>query len=156
MTKTSYLASSDSTILTDGKVPDSPATDGEAGAVTVGFTPNGTIEWEFEKGMTLVRLRLTSFWRITAYNGISINAVEVKYKGAEDWTELYVPTVVWTGGTLLCQTETLSDPETGYLARNVVGLKLTFGTQKNAIANYYAEIEAVGRETADFTTVILR
>ena len=156
LTRTSNYASSDSTILTDGEVPDSPATDGEAGAVTVGFTPNGTIEWEFEKGMTLKKLRLTSFWHNMLYNGISLKAVEVKYKGAEDWTELYVPTVNWTGGTLLCQTETLSDPDTGLLARNVVGLKLTFGTQKNAVANYYAEIEAVGWETDDFTTLILR
>jgi hypothetical protein len=52
--------------------------------------------------------------------------------------------VQWAGGSKLGQTETLSDAETGYLARNVVGLKITFGAQKAAVANYYAEIEAVG------------
>ena len=57
---------------------------------------------------------------------------------------LDVPTVAWTGGTKLGQTETLADAETGYLARNVVELKITFGAQKAAVANYYAEIEAVG------------
>ena len=60
-----------------------------------------------------------------------------------------MPTVQWTGGTKLGQTETLSDVETGFLARKAVGLKITFGAQKAAVANYYAEIEAVGHASID-------
>ena len=158
MYRTSTYASTDSTVLTDGEVPDSATTanDAQAGAVTVGFQSNGTIEWEFERRMTLKKIRLTSFWHNMLYNGISVKTVEVKYQGAENWTELYVPTVAWTGGTLLCQTETLSDAVKGHLAENVVALKLTFGAQKAAVANYYAEIEAVGWETDDFSLLLLR
>ena len=41
-------------------------------------------------------------------------------------------------------TETLTDTENGFLAQKAIGLKITFGAQKAAVANYYAEIEAVG------------
>ena len=140
----SFAASQDMTKLTDGTVP-SPA----AGAETVGFQPNGTIAWSFENPMTIEKIRISSLWESTLYNGISINAVQVKFPNSTGWETLDVPTVQWTGGTQLGQTETLADDETGYLATNVVALKITFGTQKAAIANYYAEIEAVGRATSD-------
>ena len=136
----SGYASQDMTKLTDGNVPN-PA----AGAETVGFTPNGTIAWAFEEPMAIKNIRISSLWESTLYNGISVNAIHVKYPDSTSWETLDVPTVQWTGGTQLVQTETLSDAETGCLARNVVGLKITFGAQKAAIANYYAEIEAVGR-----------
>ena len=136
----STYASQDMAKLTDGSVPN-PA----AGSETVGFTPNGTIAWAFEGPMALKSIRISSLWETTAYNGISVNAIQVKYPDSTDWVTLDVPTVQWAGGTKIGQTETLSDAETGYLARNVVGLKITFGAQKAAVANYYAEIEAVGR-----------
>ena len=136
----SGYASQDMAKLTDGNVPN-PA----AGAETVGFTPNGTIAWAFEEPMAIKNIRISSLWESTLYNGISVNAIQVKYPDSTNWETLDVPTVQWTGGTQLVQTETLSDAETGYLARNVIGLKITFGTQKAAVANYYAEIEAVGR-----------
>ena len=140
----SGYASQDMTKLTDGSVP-SPA----AGAETVGFQNNGTIAWAFEEPMTIETLRLSSLWESTAYNGISVNAIQVKYPDSANWEALAVPTVQWTGGTQLGQTETLSDAETGYLARKAVGLKITFGAQKAALANYYAEIEAVGHASVD-------
>ena len=135
----SGYASQDMAKLTDGSVPD-PA----AGAETVGFQPNGTIAWTFENPMAIERIRISSLWESTLYNGISVNAIQVKVSDSSNWETLDVPTVQWAGGSKLGQTETLSDAETGYLARNVVGLKITFGAQKAAIANYYAEIEAVG------------
>lgn len=154
----SGYASSDMTNLTDGSVPElnGSMSDGEAGADTVGFTPNGTIAWAFEKPMTIEMLRLSSLWKNTYYNGISVNAIQVKTKGSTEWTALDVPTVQWTGGSQLGQTETLSDAEYGFLAENVVALKITFGAQKAAVANYYAEIEAVGHETKPPTAVLLR
>ena len=135
----SGYASQDMTKLTNGSVPN-PA----AGADTVGFTPHGTIAWAFESPMTIEKLRISSLWESTAYNGISVNAIHVKRRGSTEWVALDVPTVQWTGGTKLGQTETLSDAENGFLAQGVVGLKITFGAQKAAVANYYAEIEVVG------------
>ncbi len=154
----SGYASQDMAKLTDGSVPElnGSMSDGEAGADTVGFTPNGTIAWAFEKPMTIEMLRLSSLWKNTYYNGISVNAIQVKTKGSTEWTALDVPTVQWTGGSQLGQTETLSDAEYGFLAENVVALKITFGAQKAAVANYYAEIEAVGHETKPPTAVLLR
>ena len=135
----SGYASQDMGKLTDGSVPN-PA----AGSETVGFVPNGTIAWKLAEPMAIERIRITSLWESTLYNGISVNAIQVKVSDSANWEALDVPTVQWTGGTKLGQTETLADAETGYLARNVVGLKITFGAQKAAVANYYAEIEAVG------------
>ena len=134
----STYASQDMAKLTDGSVPN-PAD----GSETVGFTPNGTIAWTFEKPKTIEKLRITSLWESTLFNGISVNAIHVKLKGSAEWVALDVPTVQWTGGTQLCQTETLSDAENGFLARKVTALKITFGAQKGGVANYYAEIEAV-------------
>ena len=136
----SGYASQDMTKLTDGSVPN-PA----AGAETVGFRSDATIAWAFEAPMAIEKIRLSSLWESTLYNGISVNAIQVKHLDSENWETLDVPTVQWTGGTKLGQTETLADAEAGILARNVIGLKITFGAQKVAIANYYAEIEAVGR-----------
>lgn len=147
----SGYASQVMTKLTDGSVPD-PA----AGAETVGFSNAGTITWAFDEPMTIEKLRLSSLWESTAYNGISVNALQVKYPDSANWETLDVPTVQWTGGTKLGQTETLSDPETGILAQNVVALKITFGAQKAAVANYYAEIEAVGHMSRPPTVISLR
>ena len=135
----SFAASQDMTKLTNGGVPN-PAAGGE----TVGFGNAGTIAWAFAKPMTIEKIRLSSLWESTLYNGISVNAIHVKRRGSTEWVALDVPTVQWTGGTQLGQTETLSDAENGFLAQNVVGLKITFGAQKAAVANYYAEIEVVG------------
>lgn len=140
----SYAASQDMAKLTDGSVP-APA----AGAETVGFGNGGTIAWAFAKPMTIETLRLSSLWESTAYNGISVNAIEVKFKGSTEWSALAVPAVQWTGGTQLGQTETLADAEYGFLAQNVIGLKITFGAQKAALANYYAEIEAAGHPSSE-------
>lgn len=140
----SGYASQVMTKLTDGSVPD-PAAGGE----TVGFSNAGTITWAFDEPMTIEKLRLSSLWESTAYNGISVNAIQVKYPDSANWETLDVPTVQWTGGTKLGQTETLTDVEVGYLARKAVELKITFGAQKAAVANYYAEIEAVGHASID-------
>lgn len=140
----SSYASQDLKTLTDGKVP-VPA----AGSGTVGCQNNATIAWTFEEPMTIEKLRLCSLWESTAYNGISVNAIQVKYPDSTNWEPLDVPMVQWTGGKELGQTETLSDAETGVLARKAVGLKITFGAQKAAVANYYSEIEAVGHPSID-------
>lgn len=144
MTKFSTFASSDSTVLTDGLVPcPNPTNNDEAGKVTVGFVAGGaTIAWAFDKPTTIGKIRLSSYWWNTYFNGISINAVEVKYTASDDWMKLDVPTVEWKGGTKLCQTQTLIDAENGFVAKKIVGLRLTFGGIKGGVANYYAEIEA--------------
>lgn len=154
----SNYASSDMTKLTDGSVPalEGSMTDAQAGADTVGFTPNGTIAWTFATPMTIEKIRLSSLWKNTSYNGISVNAIHVKNKDSADWTALDVPTVEWKGGSQIGQTETLSDAEFGFLAENVVALKITFGDKKAAFANYYAEIEAVGHPSVYPTIMLFR
>jgi len=147
----SEFAGQDIAKLTDGSVP-SPV----VGAETVGFKPNGVVAWSFEKPKTIEKLRISSLWESTLYNGISVNAIHVKYKGSTDWVALDVPTVQWTGGSQFGQTETLTDAENGFLAQRVVGLKITFGAQKAAVANYYAEIEAVGYEEQRGMMLLLR
>ena len=140
----SSYASQDLKTLTDGKVP-VPA----AGSGTVGCQNNATIAWTLKEPMTIEKLRLSSLWESTAYNGISVNAIQVKYPDSTSWETLDLPTVQWTGGKELGQTETLSDAETGVLVRKAIGLKITFGAQKAAVANYYGEIEAVGHPSID-------
>lgn len=134
----SSYASSDLTKLTDGNVPN-PA----VGSETVGFYPNGTVAWLFEKPTTIEKLRISSLWENTYYNGISVNVIHVKYANSTDWEVLNVPAIKWTGGNELGQILTLSDIENGFIAKNIIGLKITFGEQKAAVANYYAEIEAI-------------
>jgi hypothetical protein len=133
----SFAASQEMSKLTDGVVPN-PA----KGAETVGFTPDGTVVWSFEKPEAIEKIRISSLWESTLYNGISVNAIYVKYGDSTAWESLDVPAVEWTGGTALGQMLTLTDLETGFIAKNITALKITFGKQKAAIANYYAEIEA--------------
>lgn len=133
----SFAASQEMSKLTDGVVPN-PA----KGTETVGFTPDGTVVWSFEKPEAIEKIRISSLWESTLYNGISVNAIYVKYGDSTAWESLDVPAVEWTGGTALGQMLTLTDLETGFIAKNITALKITFGKQKNAIANYYAEIEA--------------
>ena len=115
-------------------------------AATVGFTPSGKVAYTFKIPMAIKTLRLTALWHTMAYNGISVNAINVKYPNSDSWISLDAPKVEWFDGTKICQTETLSNSGNGFLARNVIGLQICFGEKKAAIANYYAEIEAVGKE----------
>ena len=157
MSGESEYASSDSLVLTDGVVPFSKLqSDGEAGAMTVGFKPNGTIAWEFNKPTSIEKIRLSSYWWTMQYNGISVNSIWVKFKDMDGWQALDVPAVEWKGGTEFVQTMTLTDAEYGFIAKNIVGLKIVFGPQKAAVANYYAEIEAIGREITPGFMMLMR
>ena len=53
--------------------------------------------------MTIEKLRLSSLWESTAYNGISVNAIQVKYPDSANWDVGRVPTsgdaVVIASGT---------------------------------------------------------
>lgn len=139
----SYAASQDVTKLTNSSVPDPVET-----SEVVGFLQNGTISWIFDNPMIIQKIRFSSLWDSTLYNGISISTIYVKFLNSENWEELNVPSIEWTGGTQIGQIQTLIDMESGNLASNVVALKIVFGKQKAAIANYYSEIEVTGYENA--------
>ena len=141
--------------LMDG-VPSLVNNEPAALAATVGFTPSGKITYTFKIPMAIKTLRLTALWYTMAYNGISVNAINVKYPNSDSWVSLDVPKVEWFDGTKICQTETLSDASNGFLARNIVGLQICFGEKKAALANYYAEIEVVGKEECPGFSVIVR
>lgn len=139
-TSVSAYANKDVSALTDGKAPTA-----SIGSVVVGFYNDGTIHWTFDEPKTIESLRICSLWEGKTYNGISIKSVEVLYSDDDTtWGALPVPAVEWTGGSQDGQYAILSDAEAGVLADGVVGLKLTFGKAKAAVANYYAEIEAIG------------
>lgn len=138
-TSVSPYASKEVASLTDGVVPTE-----SIGSTVVGFMDNGTIAWTFNDPKTIGSLRISSLWEGRLYNGISISTIEVCYPSdSSSWVALDLPTISWTGGSADGQCAVLTDPEFGYLAKDVVGLRLTFGPQKAAVANYYAEIEAL-------------
>lgn len=140
----STYTSSDPSKLTDGSAPNPlPATTKRQ--EMVGFKLDGTIGWDFDSPMAIQSIRISSLWEDKSYNGISVKRVEVKHPASEAWVALDAPAVEWIDGQKLGQTETLSVAGNGYLARNVVALRIVFGNQKAAVANYYAEIEAVGK-----------
>ena len=147
-TLVSPYANKEVATLSDGRVPSA-----SVNATVVGFQPNGTIAWTFDDAKTIESLRVSSLWEGRTYNGLSVKTIEVRYPGDETtWVTLNLPAVEWAGGTQDGQCAVLADAETGCLAEGVIGLRLTFGKQKAAVANYYAEIEAVGYATAGEAT----
>lgn len=114
---------------------------------TVGFGENLTVAWNFEGPMALEKIRFTTCYTAGSgwYDDIKISKVEVKISGSNSWTDLGVESLNYAGsgtaGTALFAT--LGDAETGFLGRSVTDLRITFGKPNN-VAQYYAEIEAVG------------
>ena len=127
-------------LLTDGAIS------GET-AQTCGFGENATVAWTFDGAKTLEKIRFTTCF--TAgwgwYDDIKISKIEVKTSGSDDWADLGVEPLNYTGsGTAdTALSATLEDATTGFLAQNVTALRITFAAPYN-VAQYYAEIEAVG------------
>ena len=127
-------------LLTDGAIS------GET-AQTCGFGENATVAWTFDGAKTLEKIRFTTCF--TAgwgwYDDIKISKIEVKISGSDDWADLGVEPLNYTGsGTAdTALSATLEDATTGFLAQNVTALRITFAAPYN-VAQYYAEIEAVG------------
>lgn len=126
-------------------------TDGAASGVTkqtCGFRENMTVEWSFGEPRTLETIRFTTsdIPDGRQYDDIKISKVEVTTSGADSWTDLGAEPLNYAGsnagGTALFAT--LADAETGFLAQNATALRITFGKPNN-VAQYYAEIEAVGQ-----------
>lgn len=114
---------------------------------TVGFGENLTVAWSFDVPETLEKIRFTTCYTAGSgwYDDIKITKIEVKTSGSDAWVNLGVETIEYAGtgtaGTALFAT--LADAENGFLAKNVTALRITFGHPNN-VAQYYAEIEAVG------------
>lgn len=126
-------------------------TDGAATGVTkqtCGFRENMTVEWSFDEPRSLEKIRFTTcdIPDGRQYDDIKISKVEVATSGADSWTDLGAEPLNYAGsnaaGTALFAT--LADAETGFLAQNATALRITFGKPNN-VAQYYAEIEAVGQ-----------
>ena len=115
---------------------------------TVGFGENLTVAWSFDVPETLEKIRFTTCYTAGSgwYDDIKITKIEVKTSASDAWVNLGVETIEYAGtgtaGTALFAT--LADAENGFLAKNVTALRITFGHPNN-VAQYYAEIEAVGR-----------
>ncbi len=114
---------------------------------TVGFGENLTVAWSFDIPETLEKIRFTTCYTAGSgwYDDIKITKIEVKTSASDAWVNLCVETIEYAGtgtaGTALFAT--LADAENGFLAKNVTALRITFGHPNN-VAQYYAEIEAVG------------
>ena len=115
---------------------------------TCGFREGYTVSWSFGTTNALKSIRFTTCYTANdgRYDDIKISKVEVKTAGSNSWTDLGVEPLDYAGsgaaGTALFAT--LRDLESGWLARKVTELRITFGKPNN-VAQYYAEIEAVGR-----------
>ena len=114
---------------------------------TVGFGENLTVAWSFDVPETLEKIRFTTCYTAGSgwYDDIKITKIEVKTSGSDAWVNLGVETIEYagTGTTGTALFATLADAENGFLAKNVTALRITFGHPNN-VAQYYAEIEAVG------------
>ena len=80
------------------------------------------------------------------FTRLAIGAVSVKIAGSDTWEKFDAEVLSDIGGrygkkVVLCAT--LSDIEKGYLAKNVVALKIDFGNV-GALASYVVEVEAAG------------
>ena len=114
---------------------------------TVGFGENLTVAWSFDVPETLEKIRFTTCYTAGSgwYDDIKITKIEVKTSASDAWVNLGVETIEYagTGTTGTALFATLADAENGFLAKNVTALRITFGHPNN-VAQYYAEIEAVG------------
>ena len=145
--------------LSDGQLSENP-TDGN---YVIGLRSGTILTWSFDNAMTLEKIRITSQDNPNAYghqsDGVSIDVIEVRYSDSEEWVSLYQP-VKWMGpgldtarsyGATTNLIATLADENGAYLARGVVGLRMTFGKEKYyaASGNFTAEIEAVGHPSSE-------
>ena len=128
-------------LLTNGKVSGDTKQ-------TCGFYEDATVSWSFDTANALKSIRFTTCYTAGSgwYDDIKISKIEVKTSDSDSWTDLGVEPLNYAGsgtaGTALFAT--LWDVESGWLVRNATALRITFGKPNN-VAQYYAEIEAVGR-----------
>lgn len=138
----SYLTS-DITKITDGTIPSSNAQVED----TFGFREGATVDWTFDGPKVLEKIRFTTCYIAGhgQYDDIKISKIEVKTSGSDSWTDLGVVPLDYagTGTANVALSATLENTTDGFLAQSVTALRITFGKENN-VAQYYAEIEAVG------------
>ena len=141
--KISFAASKDLSKLTDGAVSATAAS-----TEIVGLCPDAELVWNFSEPKVLEKIRFSSLWSSKIYAGISVKDILVQTSGSSEWVSLGV-SITRSGNASAngAQYALLSDPGLGYLALDVVALKFVSGSVE-AFANYYAEIEAVGRTSS--------
>jgi len=142
--KISFVASKDLSKLTDGAVSATAAS-----TEIVGLCPDAELVWNFSEPKVLEKIRFSSLWSSKIYAGISVKDILVQTSGSSEWVSLGV-SITRSGNASAngAQYALLSDPGLGYLALDVVALKFVSGSVE-AFANYYAEIEAVGRTSSE-------
>ncbi len=136
-------------------------TNGEVSGVTkqtCGLGENRAVEWSFDGPKTLERIRFTTcdIPDGRQYDDIKISKVEVKTAGSDSWADLGVVPLDYAGGNAQggALFATLADAETGFLGQNATAIRITFGKPNN-VAQYYAEIEAVGHAADQKNGVII-
>ena len=132
-------------VLTDGVVPTANGNESR-----VAFQNTGAVEWSFTTPKTLEQVRVSGcYLGGSTYTRISVSAVYVKLFGSDTWTALDGSSFLDNSGrsqnVVICAS--LADPDTGYLAQGVTGLKVAFGANV-PLASYIVEIEAAGSAEA--------
>lgn len=153
----SYICTKDLSKLTDGAIPVEISGSAAAGSQTevVGFGENSAATWTFAEPKSIGSIRISTRWATTGFDAVTVKDVYVLDGG--DWVALGVPNSHATGvasittGALVA---TLEDESRGYLAQDVSGLRIVFGKPESAVANYYAEIEAVAPGGDPLPTVV--
>ena len=135
-------ASLDLAVLTDGKVPQTtPDKDG-----IFGFRKDENISWMFDSPMTIDQIKVSScYLGGSDYDGVHIAKVEAIFFGGSDWVQIAGDFEYKGGSTSGSINYIVLRNGDEPVAENILGLKITFGACENGFANYYAEIEAVGR-----------
>ena len=125
---------------------------------TCGFYEDATVSWSFDTANALKSIRFTTCYTAGSgwYDDIKISKIEVKTSDSDSWTDLGVEPLNYAGsgtaGTALFAT--LWDVESGWLVRNATALRITFGKPNN-VAQYYAEIEAVGHAEPEKDVLVI-
>ena len=146
----SYICAKDLSKLTDGQVPVEISGSTAAGSQkdVVGFCEDSAAIWTFDEPVSIGKIRISTRWITTGFDAITVK--DVSFLKGKEWVALGTPISHKTGlasittGSLEA---TLADEGLGYLAQNVTGLMIVFGKPESAVANYYAEIEALAPET---------
>ncbi|MCR5752450.1 MAG: chitobiase/beta-hexosaminidase C-terminal domain-containing protein [Kiritimatiellae bacterium] len=143
LTGTKSFLTSDIAKITDGTIPSSNAQVSD----TFGFAKDATVDWTFDGPKTLEKIRFTSCYIAGSgmYDDIKIAKIAVKAAGSDAWIDLGVEPLNYagSGAANTALSATVEDDAAGFLAQNATALRVTFGQQNN-VAQYYAEIEAVG------------
>ena len=113
------------------------------------FNGNCSKTWYLDGAYDLRELRLWTGWPDSGRDQINITSVSVKYAGDADFTPLTGAVAYDAKDNNYHNYAILKDAAGGYLAKNVVALRVSFGSHENS-GVCYQEVELIGDERPCF------